>query len=659
MKRFILLALFGLSLCLGADAQIITTYAGNGSPGYSGDSISATTSSLNSPYGISYYNKNLIIADYANQRIRKIDSLGIITTLMGNGLVGYIDGPASVSQVSNPKGVFVDATGLIHIADTYNNAIRNVNFSGISGTDVSGNLFINGSVVCYPMRYFNHPTNVIADNSGNIFIADASNNNIKELYTGTTQQTYMMSGGTCGVVTTAVTGTNVYIFAGNSSGFLDSDAISAKFNNPVGLAIDFIGNIYVADANNNRIRKINTTGTVTTIAGNGIAGYSGDGGLAINAKLNSPQSIVIDGQGNLFIADAANNVIRKVTTSGIISTYAGNGSIGFLDNCPATSAELYYPVGLAIDKAGNLFISDQGNNRIRKISGIEGISAICIGDTTTIKAGLLGGSWSSSSTSIATISSSGLVTAISSGLVTITYTRSTDIATLNLIVGNMPYVDSIVGTNMLCVGSSITLTDSILGGIWSVNNGNLSVSGGIVTGITSGTSIVSYSVSNFCGTSTSVKNITINPIPSSGLIIGDDTLCLSNSITLTNSVNGVWSVANNHATIDSFGIITGLSIGLDTVIYTVNNICINKAYKEIYVENCLLNIDNIILGKQIIYPNPNNGNFIINSEEPIIITDILGKHISYTQTKNNICINSGSGIYYIKIGNKIYTINIL
>ncbi|HSY76921.1 MAG TPA: NHL repeat-containing protein [Bacteroidia bacterium] len=174
--------------------------------------------------------------------------------------------------------------------------------------------------------------------------------------------------------------------AGDSTAGYNGDGISsnfAKLNQPSSVATDASGNIYIADFSNNRIRKVNSSGTITTIAGNGTAGYKGDGGPAVSAEIDEPYSITIDKSGNLFIADYYYNIIRKVNTSGIISTVAGNGTRGYSgDGSPATSAQLYWPSGIAIDKSGNIFIADCFNSRIRKVDASTGIITTVAGNGT-------------------------------------------------------------------------------------------------------------------------------------------------------------------------------------------------------------------------------------------------------------------------------------
>ena len=198
-----------------------------------------------------------------------------------------------------------------------------------------------------------NPFGVELDSSGNLFIADLGNNRIRKVDT---------SG-------------NISTVAGNGSQGFSGDggpATSTKLNNPRVVVVDSSGNLFIADTNNNRIRKVDTSGNISTVAGNGSFGLSGDGGPATSTTLSNPRGVAVDSSGNLFIADTFNQRIRKVDTSGNISTVAGNGTFGFSgDGGPATSAKLFAPMGVAVDSSGNLFIADNRNHRIRKVEDVN------------------------------------------------------------------------------------------------------------------------------------------------------------------------------------------------------------------------------------------------------------------------------------------------
>ncbi len=342
------------------NAQIITTVAGNGTKGYSGDGGAATNANLFYPSGVAVDAVgNLYIADVVNNRIRKVNTSGVISTVAGNGTQGYSGdgGEATSASLFQPSGVAVDAAGNIFIADQRNNRIRKVNTSGVIST-VAGNGIqdYTGDGGAATNASFWSPNGVAVDSSGNIFIADRYNNRIRKVDTN-------------GIVSTVAGNSPFGVETGRYSGD-GGAATSASLNTPYEVALDAMGNIYIADGFNMRIRKVNTSGVISTVAGNGTQGYSGDGGVATSAALAGVGGVAVDAAGSIYIADYFNERIRKVDTNGIISTVAGNGSSGYSgDEGAATSASFTQPIGVAVDAAGNIYIADYFNNRIRKVSG--------------------------------------------------------------------------------------------------------------------------------------------------------------------------------------------------------------------------------------------------------------------------------------------------
>ncbi len=329
---------------------IITTVAGNGMNAYSGDGCQATNASL-APWGVAVDTfGNLFIADRGNSRIRKVDSNGIITTVAGNGIAAYSgDGTAATNaSLNRPTSVAVDAAGNLFIADAQNNRIRKVGTNGIITTVAGGGV---GDRLAATDATLNGPLGVAVDASGNLFIAGG--NRIRKVSAS-------------GIITTV---------AGNGSSIYSGDGgagVNAGLAGPFSVAVDLFGNLFIADGNSARIREVDTNGIIRTVAGNGTASYSGDGGAATNATLNEPTGIAVDVFDNLFIADQGNNRIREVGTNGIITTVAGMGPSypggGFSgDGGPATNASLWLPVDVTVDASGNLFIADRLNFRIRKV----------------------------------------------------------------------------------------------------------------------------------------------------------------------------------------------------------------------------------------------------------------------------------------------------
>lgn len=330
---------------------IITTVAGNGTAGYTGDNGQATSAELNAPESAGVDSSgNLFIADSVNNRIRKVSTNGVITTVAGNGTAGYAgDNGQATNAELNLGGAAVDISGNLFIADTFNNRIRKVGTNGIittvAGNGVGGYSGDGGQATNAEL---NEPEFVAVDTSDNLFFTDSANNLIRKVDTN-------------GIITT-VAGNGTAGYSGDNG-----QATNAELN-PGGVAVDISGNLIIADTGNDRIRKVSASGIITTIAGNGIEGYSGDNGQATNAALNGPLGVGVDAAGNLFIADSFNNRIRKADTSGVITTVAGNGTRGYSgDNGSSTAAELNTPISVAVDSSDNLFIADANNNRIRKV----------------------------------------------------------------------------------------------------------------------------------------------------------------------------------------------------------------------------------------------------------------------------------------------------
>jgi uncharacterized protein (TIGR03437 family) len=323
---------------------VITTVAGNGMSGFSGDNGPATSAQLNEPHGIAVDSAGtLYIADWQNNRIRKVAN-GVITTAVGTGARGFSGdgGPAASAQLAYPQGVAVDSAGNLYIADSSNSSIRKVTNGVIATVAGNGTFGFSGDGGPATSAQLNGPTGVAVDSGGNLYIADQFNQRFRKVSNG--------------VITT--------VAGGGSSIGDNGPATSAQFA-PSGIAVDIAGNLYIADWQSHRIRKV-TNGVIATVAGNGTQGFSGDNGPATSAQLNFPEGVAVDSAGNLYIADEGNNRIRKVS-DGVITTVAGNGARGFSgDGGPATSAQLDLPAGVAVDSAGSIYIADYA--RIRKVS---------------------------------------------------------------------------------------------------------------------------------------------------------------------------------------------------------------------------------------------------------------------------------------------------
>ena len=342
----------------------VTLIAGNSRAGYSGDGGPAVNAQLNAPAGMAMdATGNLYIADSLNNVVRQVTPSGIIGTFAGNGQVSpgggpsaYGDGgPATSANLHLPMGVAADKSGNVYIADTGDNTIRIVTTDGNIAT-FAGDSFpsYQGDAGLATKAELHSPEDVAVDSSGNIYIADTANAYVRKV----------------------TTDGNINFIAGDGSIGYSGDgglATSAGLIAPMALALDSSGNVYIAENGDGRIRKIDVkSGNISTVAGSGTPGFSGDGSDPTKAQLNSPTGVTVDSGGNLYIADSLNRRIRKVASGGSISSLAGNGTFSYSgDGGPAIKAQLNTPQGVAADSAGNFYIADTLNNVVRKVSSME------------------------------------------------------------------------------------------------------------------------------------------------------------------------------------------------------------------------------------------------------------------------------------------------
>jgi len=287
---------------------------------------------------------NVYVADYGNDMIRKITPQGVVSTLAGSGIQGNVNGTGENASFNRPSGVAVDANGNVYVADAGNSLIREVSPVGavttLAGGDTTG--AVNGPGAS---STFDYPTGLALDASGNLYVADAGNNLIRLI-------------SKAGVVST---------FAGSITD------TTSNFNNPTGVAVDAAGNVYVAGYINNNILQINQAGVVNIFAGTGSPGALN--GPAASATFYYPSGVAVDASGNLYVADEVNNLIRKITTDGTVSTLAGNGKAGAADST-GTAASFNGPAGIAVDGAGNVYVADANNNLIRKITPAGAVTTL-------------------------------------------------------------------------------------------------------------------------------------------------------------------------------------------------------------------------------------------------------------------------------------------
>jgi uncharacterized protein (TIGR03437 family) len=354
---------------------IITTIAGTiAQVGMAGDGGPAVNASLYQPTDL-FVNQAapspvILIADSLNFRLRQIVN-GTISTIAGNGNYGYTGdgGIGTDANLPGPDGVVIDANGNTIVCDTYANRARSIDMFGIinliAGTHTAGFTGDGGPAAAASLV---DCQGIAIDSAGNLYIADTHDQRIRKI-------------SAAGIITT-VAGTGANTFSGDAG-----QAVNAALSQPEGIAVDAQGDLYIADTGNNRIRRVTSSGIITTIAGTGTAGYAGDGDFAPGAQLNAPARIALDSSGNIYFSDNGNNVVRRILTDGLIQTVAGNGQYGFSgDGGQATAAMLANPIGLAFDTTGGLLIADAGNARIRRVETTGVINTIA-GNGTNALAG--------------------------------------------------------------------------------------------------------------------------------------------------------------------------------------------------------------------------------------------------------------------------------
>jgi len=608
MKKFIYL-LFCLGQTMGflhpAQAQIITTVAGDGSihSFMIGEGGPATNAEIKPVSVVLDTVGNLYVVDGGNHRmIHKINISGIITLFAGTTYGGLIsDGVPATAEELNPTDIAIDNIGNIYLTDKYSTThgrVRKINTSGIITTVAgSATTTIVGDGGPATNANLDDPEGIAVDWYGNIYITDLSGHRIRKV-------------DTTGIIST-IAGTGSPAYSGD--GFTAS---AASINAPEGIFVDGTGNVYFCDKGNHRIRKIDASGIITTIAGTGVSGFSGDGGPATAAQVGDIIGISIDKYGNIYFTCDAHH-LRKINAAGIISTVAGTATTGYNgEYCNATAAELNFPTFIAADTTGNIYIADQDNNRLRKITidhpphftggpsqgitictsiGYDSLnSLLAIIDTDTgqtetwsVISGPSHGLLVASDTNTST---GGIITP--TGLyytATVGYTGNDSFQvqiadcsgladTTTVYISIVGYVSSVTlsGTSGVCMGSTVIISPTYGGGVWSSSNTSIASVGsttGIVSGVSAGTTTISYSISLTCGSASAGMPVTVSPVPAA--IGGSGSLCAGATATLTDATSGgVWSSGSTGiATIGTTGMVMGISGGIALISYTLSTGC--------------------------------------------------------------------------------------
>ncbi len=527
---------FLLSFNLVGRSQIITTIAGTGLGGFTGEGGPATAASVGGAGFVCLDGAGrLLFTDNTNFRVRTINGLGNINTISGNGVGSWSgDGGPATSAGQRPRSIVANQQGDFFFADASNYRLRQVSNAGIittfAGNGTSGFSGDGGPATAATLGASG--AFLAIDEVGRIYLTD--NNRIRLIDTS-------------GIITT-IAGTGATGFSGDGG-----PASAATFNALGGIALDDTGNVYVIDGGNYCIRKINLMGIITTIAGTGVSAYAGDGGPALSAQLKKTFHIATDLLNNLYLSENDNGCVRKISTTGIISTVVGDGVSGFAgDGGPATLARLNRPQGLAVDSAGNLYIGDASNARLRKVSsgnnqpafsgGKKQYLTVCENSTgysldTSLSASDVDAgqtlTWqlsiapahgtatvSYSATSIgATLMPSGLLYTPAPGYSgTDTFTvRIDDGITANkttVYITVTPFHSgTIVGADSVCVTDTVYLSNTTPAGVWSSSAPGVATinASGMVVGVAAGICQLSYTVSNSCGVVSSVHPLVVRP----------------------------------------------------------------------------------------------------------------------------------------------------
>ncbi len=630
-----------LAFTAPSGAQIITTVGGTGTVGYTGDGGPAMAAEM-SPAAVAMDTAgNLYFSDQAHSCVRKINTAGIISTVAGNGSIGYSGdgGPATAAEFNGLIGIAVDLAGNIYIADGFNNRVRKVNTAGIittvAGCGLAGYYGDTGPALSAGINF---PSDVAVDASGNLYICDFGNFCIRMVNTS-------------GIITT-VAGNGMMGYSG------DGGPATAAELTPNNVNIDAAGNIYIGDGGNNCSRMVNTSGIITTIAGGSTAGFSGDGGPATAAELNSPGTIIKDASGNLYIPDAGNNRIRKINTTGIITTFAGDGISGFSgDGGPATAAAIGGSGAAVIDAAGAIYFPS--GNRIRKISsGTPNIiwgSAIFTGPSitdSTCKVWLI--EYDSATTTLTAIDS-----------------------TTTCIVSNASFYEfnGEPNHNYLIKAALVSGPDSGSGYVptyhsssfyWDTatyvnhtggndGNENITMQYGTVTG---GPGFIAGNVMSGANKGTT----TLAPVPNMLILLRNAANHLvafthtdaSGNYSFSNLANGNYNVYP-----EDLGYTTTPAVNLDVT--STSESVTNVTFVQHTISKTITpgsnGVTNILLNKTLsIYPNPASSSIIINSAEPITgiaISNLLGQTL-INQNNNSKQVQVDvtdlpAGVYLVKI----------
>ncbi|MFY8034825.1 MAG: FG-GAP-like repeat-containing protein, partial [Flexibacteraceae bacterium] len=428
----------------------VSTLAGNGTAGFV-DAIGENARFRN-VNGINIDSEGSLYAtDVANHSIRKISPLGVVTTLAGtSGTFGYVDGSGAAVRFNSPHSVAIDPAGNVYVADQGNHCIRKITPSGVVSTFAGTNVAGNATGTASNAR-FNAPSGIVINSLGEIFVADLNNNRIRKI---------------------SADGTTVTTFAGSgSAGGTNGTGTAASFNGPSSLSLDGNGNLYVGEITGHRIRKITPAGVVTTLAGTGTSG--GQNGIGNQATFANPGGITVDKGGNVYVVEFGGHRVRKITADGFVSTIGGDGTAGFV-NGNGSETRFNAPQGIVVDGNNNLFVAARNNNSIRKMVYcdseittpiISGGSTICSGSSTVLtSSSATGNVWSNGATTQSiTVSSAGsyFVTVFNGACASLKSNTINVAVTLQPTFANFGSSATSINSSLVINGTNLTGTTSV------------------------------------------------------------------------------------------------------------------------------------------------------------------------------------------------------
>lgn len=676
---------FLLFYCQVSYSQVISTVAGNGTAGYAGDGGPATTARLDSPTCIALdLAGNLYINDQFNSCVRKVDASGNISTVAGTGVSGYSGdgGPAVSAKLQGNWGMTVDVFGNIYICDQGNHRVRKVSSTGmittIAGTGVMGYSGDGGPAT--DAKIF-APLGIAVDPAGNVYFSDSYNFCVRKISPS-------------GIISTVVGIPGSGGFSGDGG-----PATAAKVRYVWGLATDVAGNLYLCDAPSHRVRKVDASGIITTIAGSGSAGYDLDNVAATAAKLFNPTTVFVAGDGKIYIGDYGNNRIRRIDNAGIITTIAGTGVAGYNgDGLAATSAYLHHPIGVCADEDDNIYLTDLLNVRVRKVSTVlafvggddeaisvcENSAANAINTQLAIRDVEVGLTdvWSLlaaphhgvASVSFSATSTGGLITP--AGLyytpdpgyvgtdtfkVKVENAHYTDVIAIYVKVDPLLSVSPIMGASSVCVGDTARLTNATPGGLWTSNGGftHLFPSSSYCTiqGSSPGVDTINYQVYNACGSVGAIKLVTVNPLPDAGAVSGPDAFCVGSVATFFSNVGGgTWATSNLNASVEAaMGdscIVRAVTTGASTVIHFASNAwCTAAAIKQVKVDTfpyagVIYGPEKVCLEEQVLLTDSVEGGVWSGDTgvAPVISGVVTGKALGSALVSYNVTNSCGTDV---------------